>query len=50
MSSQNKLNRVVARANARDKKRQTKMRVSGKSVFTVARLLDQSSSRSKRKK
>lgn len=41
MSSQNKLNRAIKRANARDRKRQPKMGVSGKGVFTVARLINQ---------
>ena len=46
MSGQHKLQRALKKASARDKKRQTKMKVSGKSVFTVARLINQS----KRKK
>lgn len=46
MSGQSEFNRALKRASARDKKRQTKMKVSGKSVFTVARLID----RQKRKK
>ncbi len=41
MSGHRELNRAKKKASARDKKRRTKMKVSGKSVFTVARLLDQ---------
>ncbi|MCC7289235.1 hypothetical protein IT414_02475 [bacterium] len=36
--SHKKLQRAVQRAQSRDKKRQTKMKVSGKSVFTLAKL------------
>lgn len=39
MSGKHKLERAIKKASARDKKRQTKMGVSGKSVFTVARLM-----------
>jgi len=35
MSRRSQLNRAVRRAQSRDKKRQPKMKVSGKSVFTL---------------
>lgn len=41
MSTRHKLERAIKKANYRDKKRSTKMSVSGKSVFTVARLVNQ---------
>ncbi len=40
MSARRKLDQAIKKANYRDKKRHTKMKVSGKSVFTVARLVD----------
>lgn len=36
--SQKQVQRALQRAKIRDKKRQTSMKVSGKSVFTLARL------------
>ncbi len=35
--SKKQLDQALRRAKARDKKRQTKMKVSGKSVFTLAK-------------
>jgi len=35
--SKNQLDKALRRANHRDKKRQTKMKVSGKSVFVLAK-------------
>jgi hypothetical protein len=40
MSGRRQLDRALKKAAARDKKRRTKMSVSGKGVFTVARLID----------
>lgn len=41
MSNQNKLNNAKKRARSRDKKRQTKMGVSGRAIFTTERLQQQ---------
>lgn len=41
MSNARKLEKALKRADYRDKKRRTKMKVSGKSVFKLAKLIDQ---------
>jgi hypothetical protein len=41
MSTRKQIDRAVRRAEKRDRKRKTKMAVSGKSVFTLKRLMNQ---------